>query len=104
MVHLYKIVFKYFLENNCMYICNAIRRANLTTDERNYIKEHFKTQKPSELQYTEFYNEESFNKGTIEETAWFLYDTNDCTNLLNSKPYLLRIKLFKTIINNLETK
>ena len=68
---MYKILLENFKSNKTPFywICNRIHYSvELTLEERKVLFYHFQSQKPSETQYQEFFNDSRFNKNT---TQWW---------------------------------
>ena len=104
---LYKKLHKSFSEKRCLYICKAIHinRMGFCSIHKVKLKLHFLTQRPTESQYPEFYNNSLFNKQGHIDDGWFIYDrTTDYTfvSLSETEAFSLRIKFLEAIIENLE--
>lgn len=103
-LELYEIVLDHFKnKKQSLFICHCSNRC-LTEQEQERFLEHFYTQRPSEIQYTEFYNEPCFRKTRCNKASWFeypyeLYSMGGCYGTL---PFKLRIKLLEAIIKNLK--
>jgi len=107
MLDLYKPLLKSFKGKHTLYICKAIdiNRMGFCSVHKVKLKINFLTHYPSETQYTEFYNNPLFNKQGNFDDGWFMYDrikNYGFTNLVQTEPFNLRIKLLEAIIENLE--
>lgn len=105
LIELYKQLLELFKEQRTSWICNAIKLMNVSDEDKTTLKEHFFTQFPSETQYSEIYNEPSFNKRAKNNDStdiWFHFLAYIKTSENNEINFKLRIKLIEAIINNLE--
>ena len=107
MLDLYKPLLKIFEEKHTLFICKAIsiNRMGFCSIHKVKLKNHFLTQFPSEIQYTEFYNNPLFYKAdNIANESWFTYKNGGraFVELVESESFKIRVKFLEAIIENLE--
>lgn len=105
LIELYKEVLQIFKGGHSHFLCNAINIVNSSEENKKVLKEHFFSQMPSKTQYTEIYNEPTFNKKVINNDTtdiWFVHVSQLEYKISSKINYQLRIKLIEAIINKLE--
>jgi len=105
LLELYEIVKdKIRFRGNSPFICFCANKC-LTYEENKRFIEHFYSQRPSETQYTEFFNEPLFRKTKSLQASWFEYDYSlSVGEWYQTRAFKLRIKLLEAIIKNLKKK
>ena len=104
-LELYEIVLESFkIRRQTLFICFCANRY-LTPQENKRFIEHFYSQRPSETQYTEFFEEPLFRRTRSLEASWFEYDYSlSHSENAQSKAFKLRVKLLREIIKTLHKK
>jgi hypothetical protein len=102
-LELYEIVLESFkIRRQTLFICFCANRYLKPQENKTFI-EHFYSQRPSETQYTEFFEEPLFRRTRSLEASWFEYD-NSLSHGENaySKGFKLRIQFLMAVIKELK--